>query len=31
MLSEKLNALKQGVSNNPVSQTGYDSGEVELF
>lgn len=30
-LSQKLNALKQGVNNNPVSQTGYDSGEVELF
>lgn len=32
MLSQKLSALKQGVdNNNPVRQTGYDSGEVELF
>ena len=31
MLSQKLSALKQGVERNPVSQTGYDSGEVELF
>ena len=30
ILSEKL-ALKQGVSNNPVSQTGFSSGDVELF
>ena len=30
-LAEKLNALKQGVDHNPVRQTGYDSGEVELF
>lgn len=30
-LSEKLSALKKGVTNNPVSQTGYASGEVELF
>jgi methyl-accepting chemotaxis protein len=31
VLSQKLGALKQGVNNNPVSQTGYSSGEVELF
>jgi methyl-accepting chemotaxis protein len=31
LLSEKLSALKKGVTNNPVSQTGYASGEVELF
>lgn len=31
LLSEKLGTLKQGVSNNPVSQTGFASGEVELF
>ncbi|RIX41183.1 MAG: chemotaxis protein [Rhodocyclales bacterium GT-UBC] len=30
-LSEKLSALKIGVTNNPVSQTGYASGDVELF
>jgi len=30
-LSEKLSALKKGVNNNPVSQTGYASGDVELF
>lgn len=30
-LAEKLNTLKQGVSHNPVRQTGYDSGDVELF
>jgi len=30
-LAEKLNALKQGVDHNPVRQTGYDSGDVELF
>ena len=31
ILSQKLSALKQGVQNNPVSQTGYASGDVELF
>ncbi|MDP3539359.1 MAG: methyl-accepting chemotaxis protein [Azonexus sp.] len=31
MLSQKLSALKQGVDNNPVSQTGFSSGDVELF
>jgi methyl-accepting chemotaxis protein len=30
-LSQKLSTLKQGVNNNPVSQTGYASGDVELF
>ena len=30
-LSEKLEALKQGVDHNPVRQSGYDSGDVELF
>lgn len=30
-LAEKLNALKQGVDHNPVRQSGYDSGDVELF
>lgn len=31
LLSQKLSTLKQGVSNNPVSQTGFASGDVELF
>ena len=31
VLSEKLAALKHGVNNNPVSQTGFSSGDVELF
>ena len=31
VLSEKLAALQQGVNNNPVSQTGFSSGDVELF
>lgn len=31
VLSEKLAALQQGVSNNPVSQSGFSSGDVELF
>lgn len=31
LLSEKLGTLKQGIRNNPVSQTGFASGEVELF
>lgn len=31
VLAQKLDALKMGVRNNPVSQTGYASGEVELF
>jgi methyl-accepting chemotaxis protein len=30
-LAEKLSALKQGVDHNPVRQSGYDSGDVELF
>lgn len=30
-LAEKLNALKLGVAHNPVRQTGFDSGDVELF
>jgi methyl-accepting chemotaxis protein len=30
-LSDKIAALKQGADNNPVSQTGYASGDVELF
>jgi methyl-accepting chemotaxis protein len=30
-LAEKLSTLKKGVDNNPVSQTGYSSGDVELF
>lgn len=28
---EKLAALKQGVQHNPVAQTGFASGDVELF
>lgn len=31
LLSQKLNALKLGASNSPVSQTGFASGDVELF
>jgi len=31
LLSQKLSALKQGVRNNPVSQSGFASGDVELF
>jgi methyl-accepting chemotaxis protein len=31
VLSQKLGALKQGVNNNPVNQTGFVSGDVELF
>jgi methyl-accepting chemotaxis protein len=31
LLSQKLSTLKQGVSKNPVSQTGFASGDVELF
>lgn len=31
LLSQKLSTLKQGVGNNPVSQTGFASGDVELF
>lgn len=30
-LAAKLGLLKQGVENNPVSQSGFVSGEVELF
>jgi len=30
-LSDKLVTLKKGVDNNPVSQTGYASGDIELF
>jgi methyl-accepting chemotaxis protein len=30
-LSQKLISLNKGVDNNPVSQTGYASGDVELF
>ena len=30
-LSQKLITLKKGVDHNPVRQTGYSSGEVELF
>lgn len=30
-LSQKLNTLKKGVDHNPVRQTGYSSGDVELF
>ena len=30
-LSHKLSALKKGVDNNPVSQAGYASGDIELF
>ena len=30
-LSQKLMALKKGVDHNPVRQTGYSSGDVELF
>jgi methyl-accepting chemotaxis protein len=30
-LAEKLSTLKQGVDHNPVRQSGYDSGDVELF
>lgn len=30
-LSQKLEPLKQGVEKNPVSQTGFASGDVELF
>lgn len=31
LLAEKMNILKQGVSKNPVSQSGFASGGVELF
>lgn len=31
LLAEKLSSLKQGVNNNPVSQSGFASGDVELF
>ena len=30
-LSQKLTTLKKGVDHNPVRQTGYSSGDVELF
>jgi methyl-accepting chemotaxis protein len=30
-LSQKLMTLKKGVDHNPVRQTGYSSGDVELF
>ncbi len=30
-LSQKLSSLKQSVNHNPVRQTGYSSGDVELF
>ena len=30
-LAEKLSTLKQGVDHNPVRQSSYDSGDVELF
>jgi len=30
-LAQKLVTLKKGVDNSPVSQTGYASGDVELF
>lgn len=30
-VSQKLSTLKQGVDHNPVRQSGYDSGDVELF
>lgn len=30
-LAEKLSTLSQGVDHNPVRQSGYDSGDVELF
>lgn len=30
-LAQKLVTLKKGVDNNPVSQTGYAGGDVELF
>lgn len=30
-LSLKLAALKKGVDNNPVSQAGFSSGDIELF
>lgn len=30
-LSQKLVTLKKGIDHNPVRQTGYSSGEVELF
>ncbi|MGE5469996.1 MAG: methyl-accepting chemotaxis protein [Bacteroidota bacterium] len=30
-LSQKLITLKKGVDNNPVSQSGYAGGDVELF
>lgn len=30
-LSQKLITLKKGVDHNPVRQTGYSSGDVELF
>lgn len=30
-LSQKLTTFKQNVNHNPVRQTGYSSGEVELF
>lgn len=30
-LADKLNALKRGVDHNPVRQSSYDSGDVELF
>lgn len=30
-LAQKLVSLNKGVDNNPVSQTGYASGDIELF
>ena len=30
-LALKFDALKKGVENNPVAQTGYASGDIELF
>jgi len=31
LFSQKLSAPMQGARNNPVSQTGFASGDVELF
>jgi methyl-accepting chemotaxis protein len=30
-ISQKIGVISQNVDNNPVNQTGFASGEVELF
>ena len=30
-ISQKMSVISQKVDNNPVNQTGFASGEVELF